>query len=342
LKLWNISIFSRKTAKEREDVHSQKALAENFNQSATDAREAFPEKLDNLVIVSKSMNKPVYISPAIAGHLSMHLLAVKKAVKERVDFLNKNKCSGVANHYYDIANLDVKLISINEDVNSAYSSGYTKEMRSMFTLDHEIGHLVVKNGYGGVYNENLAECAADAYAALRHVQQFGMHTDVFERNNGAFYVVIGKSPVHYTDRAIQKVRQIAQETDITRLSLAETAALAEKIANETHLDAERLHEIKNAFRPVAELAQNFGTNVDREGKSLIYKETISVMRANRDDASILEAGKQFLNSPSRKQFMTELAKTEPYWQEALDFIAQPEAKSSASVNTNAPPRNRTL
>jgi hypothetical protein len=338
MKLWNTSIFSRKTVKEIEDVQSQKALAESFKQSAADTREAFPEQLDNLVIVSKSMNKPVYISPAIARHLFIHVLAVKKAVKERVDFLNKNKCAGVANHYYDIANLDVKLISINEDVNSAYSSGYTKEMRSMFTLDHEIGHLVVKNGYGGVYNENLAECAADAYAALRHIQQFGMHTDVFERNNGAFYVVIGKSPTHYTDRAIQKVQQLAQETDITRLSLAETAALAEKIANETHLDAGHLHKITDAFRPVAEVAQNYGG----EEKSLIYKETLAVLRAHQSDPYIQEAGKQFLNSPDRKQFMKELAKTDSYWQEALDFIAPPETKTSAAVKTNAPSGKRTL
>ena len=54
-----------------------------------------------------------------------------------------------------------------------------------------------------------------------------------------------------------------------------------------------------------------------------YRAVLSVIRDNRNDPDIFEAGKRFLSYPPRKKFMEDLAKIDPYWKEAIDFIEQP-------------------
>ena len=112
---------------------------------------------------------------------------------------------------------------------------------------HEIGHNVVKNGFS--LDTHSAECAADAYTALRHIQIFGNNrTDFFKYyGNRASTIVLGISPIHYTNNVTQKIKQLSKEIDISKLSLPKTAKLAEKIALENKLDKKTLQKISKAF-----------------------------------------------------------------------------------------------
>ena len=71
------------------------------------------------------------------------------------------------------------------------------DIENVFTLDHEIGHLICP---GGIEKFNLRECVADAYATIRHIQRFGADSPylhnivhsravglVFERGEGSHF-----------------------------------------------------------------------------------------------------------------------------------------------------------
>jgi hypothetical protein len=313
------------------------SLAATFNQTAVDAGKAFPDRLHNLVMLLTSAETPVYIDPAVANHLTHNVAAVKLLVKSEKNYLLDNSAAAVVTHDYPLAGVFVNLITLNETVRGIFSDGYTQEMQSSFYLDHELGHLVVKNGMlaGG----HLGECAADAYAALRHVQRFGKETDLFQNYNRAYTIVLGFSRIHYTDHVTQKVKQLAQETDITGLSLTETAALAGDIALAHQLDLAVLDKITAAYRPVAAACERqIGSRKDivaalyqqdNAAWEMMCRETLAVMKAHQNDADIFASGKHFLSYQPRLDFIAGLAKTDPEWQAALEFISPPAQKIPA-------------
>jgi hypothetical protein len=307
----------------------QKSLSPVFNQTAAATYAAFPEKLHDLVLLLTSSDEPVFIAPAIADHLSNNAAAVKAVVEDITKALRDHNAAGVSNYSYPIADSRIKLIAINEEIRGIFSAGFTMEMMGSVALDHELGHLVVKNG-GMETGKHLAECAADAFAALRHVQRFGPDTDFFEAFNRTHPIVFGISPIHYTDKVVENVSKLIQTTDISDFSLQETAELAGKVALASCLDSDTLDKITAAFRPVAErCTKQLGNprnmidklyQEDPKALDLYCREVLTVMKTHINDADICVVGSRFLSHPSRKRFMSEQAKTEPYWQAALEFI----------------------
>jgi hypothetical protein len=310
----------------------QNALAAIFNQSATAAREAFPDKLENLVVFLTSEEAPVYVAPAIAEHLTQNVAAVKATLEFVKKYLHENHAAGIAGERRSIAGAEVSLIAMSEDIGGKFTAGFTKDMWKISAFDHEVGHLVVKYGIPFMGEEHRAECAADVYSALRHVQRFGMNTDFFENNSKAASIVLGTSFIHYTDKAVQRVRQLAKEIDVSKLSMPETAVLASQIAVDYSLSEMTRNDIANAFDPVKRARVRYGMShpdvlknlhEDKGALNLFCRETLAVMKIHQNDPDIFDAGKSFLTHPSRKSFMDDAAKTDPYWRQALEFINAP-------------------
>ncbi|MFH1159001.1 MAG: hypothetical protein V1721_09035 [Pseudomonadota bacterium] len=301
----------------------QKPLAQIFNEMAAAAHKVFPEELENLVVFLLSSSDPViYAAPEIAKHLANNPAAVKKAVEQATNYMSSRHIDGIAERDYPLAGDFVSRIALYENPDGICFSRYTEEMRAISRINHEIGHLVVENGYAYVpASKHLADCAADAYAALRHIQQFGKETDYFEYYSFAHAAVFGNSTSHYTDDVIQRVKQLSEETDISRLSLRETAELAGKIALEYSLNEKTLKKISTAFSPVADAYKKAGGLDDT-----VLRKCIEVMREHKDDPDIFKAGARFLNYPSYKEGLENKAKTDPYWRNALDFIKNHQTK----------------
>ena len=277
------------------------SLAQTFNETTAAAYEAFPQKLKKLVVLlTPSSDTPVYASPDVANRLSKSADALRKDVAEITEYMQAQHWVGYAGRKYNLAGTFVDLIALDKSPEGLFSRRYTKNMLSIFNLDHEIGHHILRNGcVTAKVSEALAENAADAYAMLRHIQRFGKNTDhaggIVE--NRACNIVLLADSEHSTADAVEKVIRLSEEMDISGLSLRETAALAEKIADECCLDDKTLKNIRKAFKPI---------------NDSLHK---------RD---IFKAGKRFLNTPAIKKFMTESAKTDPCWKEALSFIDNPE------------------
>ena len=173
---------------------------------------AFPEKLENLIVVFVSSETVIYVSPKIARHVAQNEAAVKETIKSAGDYMRSHKKIALANGGINLAGIKVKRIAIDEDASYGALSGWlTEEVRRIATFDHETGHLVVESGLSSPsVTQHLAECAADAYAVLRHVQRFGLETNFFENFVRAEHVVLDTSPINYTDDVVQGIRHFIQ------------------------------------------------------------------------------------------------------------------------------------
>ncbi|MFH1159002.1 MAG: hypothetical protein V1721_09040, partial [Pseudomonadota bacterium] len=303
-----------------------------FSETAAAAHEAFPEELKNLVVLTTSSELPAYIAPEIAAHLANNVADVRAVTKAVIDHVRRHNAAGYTLRI-PLAGVDVKLIALGETTEDIYTPLYTKEMVLTANSDHEIiGHLAVKNGHSSLGPAHLSECAANAYAALRHIQRFGKETEFFERFNFADHVVLGFSPIHYTDPVVERVKQLAAETNISALSLRETAELAGKIALECRLSDETLKKIRTAFLPVAE-AYNKTERID----DAVLRKCIEVMRQHTGDSDIYKAGKRFLSRPDIKEYLEDKARTDSSWKDALGFIKNHQTKPVVKRSTPAFP-----
>ncbi|MBU6475916.1 MAG: hypothetical protein KGQ70_08100 [Alphaproteobacteria bacterium] len=311
-------------------------LAGEFQASASALQEAFPAKLDRLVVLTDGSLQPAFISPDVAARLRDSTSAVRRAVEYAFPPDKPMRAGLAINGYPMEESCNVDLIALKEDIPGMCSDGYIKEMLATFVFDHELGHLVVRNGMS--YDEHLNECAADAYAALRHIQRFGKDTGFFESHSRAPHVVLGGSLPHYTDAALREVKALSARKDMTKLSLQETAKRAADIADRCSLGEATLGKLARAYLPVAdackrhigdrpEVAKRLRHKND-EMWPLMFRETVRVMREYQGDSDIFQAGKSFLSHPDRRKYMEDLARTDPEWKAALDFIDMPEKEGN--------------
>lgn len=315
---------------------TDQSLAENFSEAAKYYQESFPERLANLFVAT--MDDPIYSSPDIALHLTRNALQVKAWLKDKAEDLRKNHWMGEAGQT-NISNEPLDYIVIDADLEKPIfvSGKYPKKMNIMGLFDHEIAHLIVKEAGRG--NSHLSECAADAYAVLRHIQRYGGATDIFECAPAyTARTVILTSPIHYTSGVIQKIANIHKEktVDISSLSLKQTAELAEKIAIEYSLSKRTLRKIRYAYAPAR--------NEFKEGvlTEVTIKAIAGVMNRHKDDHDIYRAGRLFLNRADAAELMAEMARKDPAFCETLAAMARHENDSGflldASKAMDAKPR----
>lgn len=309
----------------------QQSLVKVFHKTAVEAHEAFPQELGKLVVfLTPSSDTPVYVSPDIADQLTKSTAAIKEVVKDLANELHNHDMAGLAQRNYNMAGTPVDVIAANESSVGAFSSSYTEEMQLIYNLDHEIGHHIVKNGYpSSNVSKQLAESAADAYATLRHIQRFGKNTEFAEccGGIGASRIVLFSDTEHYTTDTIQRVIQLSEGMDISRLSLRETAGLAKKVAAESRINYKTLRKISNAFLPV----QGIYKKTQNRDYTSLCREIVSVMKKYQQDPDIFKAGERFLNYPQTKEFIQEMAKTDPLMKAVLDFMGRPAMKASKKL-----------
>lgn len=138
------------------------------------------------------------------------------------------------------------LLYPDNPLDALYGLEMPDNQRHLFTFDHELGHAIAKPG---------DERAADAYAALRHIQRFGQDTTFIRR------IALGRAQAavsnpddfqsanHYTVPVLYAVIRAAARQDVTKLSPAETVKLAEKIVQQVNMKpVSKLHaDFKKAF-----------------------------------------------------------------------------------------------
>jgi len=318
-------------------------FSEAFNSSAKLMHKTFPNQLRNLLIVSTK--EPLFISPEIAEHLSKYPNAIKKAIEKETKLMKKLNATGIAYKFYFLENKRLKLIGINLNISTPQQYPNTsKNMMAIGIADHELGHLVVKNGVPTrlLSSHHTAECAADSFAALRHVQRFGTKTGWFKTYNRAHTIIFNLSPIHYTSAVIQKIENLRKIKDISKLSLKETAKLAEEIASKYAIKPEAMARINKAFENLSKIYKE-KTNYDnpnkrghwnklsRRDKVIILKELVRTMLKNKNDHDIYRAGKLFIDLRDVKDLI-KICRKDPFWIKSRKEMSEFEKTSGIILN----------
>jgi len=320
---------------EPEDM--QQSLAQTLNEVAKEAAEAFPNELGRLAVVIPGADKPIaFISPAAAKDMAKNPAAINEAVDGVAQRLDRTGAVSYTRGSYDLAGAYINLIALAnpKEIVGNFSDRHTKEMQTVFTLDHQIGLHAVKSGAS--LSANKLQSAAEAYAMLRHIQRYGTNTDLaaIRTNDAAANLVLFANTAHYTADTLQQVTEMANSMgkEFFKLPPRRLAEMAAQIADDNHPDLRTLRKLKSAFKPVASRIDGdvFDklANKDPQTCAMLCRETLAVMQKNAGNAAIIKAGKRFLSTPALKEFITAKAATgDKASQQALALINKPDPQS---------------
>ncbi len=316
-------------------IEPEDTLARTFRRSAKVYERSFPEKLANLLIAT--FEAPVYIGSDAVEHLSRNTKALGDWVRNnKEDLISRKWVGGQGTVHIDNRNHDYVMLDTAPGKNYFVSDKWPQKMNVIGVFDHEMGHLLVDEGQK--LGHHSSECAADAFAVMRHVQRFGDATDIFD-HAPAFTarVAVLTSKIHYTSIAMARVAQLHRSgaVDIARLSLKETARLATEIARGYSLEKRVVDKIHNAFSPARALYNDVVTLP-------IVKKVVEILAEKKDDIDIWRAGKLFLQASDTRAFLQQLQKDDREVQNSLDLLDRHEKEKGWSLDDlerkPAPPR----
>lgn len=312
----------------------KETIQQAFNKAAEDCRQSFPEQLKTLLVISTT--EQIYVSPHIANHLTRNVAAVKKLIEDNALYMRVKSTIGLASHIaIDSVIIDCISIDTQQTKKICVSKKYPQDMNLTHVFDHEIGHLVVKEGWPKNSSPHVAECAADAYATLRHLQHFGDATDIFENlpYNRASLVAARSDAIHYTSGAIQRVANLQKEglLNLYALSLQQTAKLAGEIALRYALDKQTLNKIFIAYAPARECYEGPQSEAEKDWARII-RSVVRVMHENKADHDIYRAGRLYLLCPDIKEHIDAVIENDPSFSALFNFIPQHEKDSGFILN----------
>ena len=129
-------------------------------------------------------------------------------------------------------------------------AGASNDEENLFVLDHEIGHMVCRNGGPAYFN--LRECAADAYATIRHIQRLGLSDTVRTIADARAVELVFRTDNgdHFTSPVTEAILADAEKMDFTALDAKQTAELANRYALAYVMNAFDHADAVAAFRPL--------------------------------------------------------------------------------------------
>jgi hypothetical protein len=304
--------FNQATADKAPEASSAMTM-KTIHDLAEKAYQAFPDRLENLVIVSYP--HVIYTSPQITKQLPKGMDEIQSFSEDATSNMfgaNAETWPNVA-----IANNLANVIAFPE------GSFERSPDNTFYTTLHELGHVAVKSGM--VSDRNLSESSADAFATLVYIQQFGKNALLaLSKLEDRAIAIIRSMPDSYSSNAIEQAMDFADKMgqDFFKLSWRELAEHAAEIAKTTELSVPVLEKIRNAYEP----ARYETDNPDFPQK------IIEVMNDNKQDPDIFLAGKRALGYPSLKKILIEQAATkhDAFWQDALKLVDGAIAKKPAA------------
>lgn len=106
------------------------------------------------------------------------------------------------------------------------------DIEALNTYDHEIGHIVTREGYGRRFGANMGENVGDAYATIRHLQRFGLDADIkaFSEMRAVEFVFRRDRGDHFSTPTVDAILAAAATFDFKTLTPAQTAEAANNFA----------------------------------------------------------------------------------------------------------------
>ena len=253
---------------------------------------------DELVYISKDIAK--FISESANGIRDMinyHHVGMRIGDNSGTVFSNSYVFKGKDE------DLKIDTLAINKPLKDGVTHSPQDISEIIHTLNHELGHIVTRYGWL-IKKGHLAECAADAFAALRAIQ-LGTYEEFkkSDRYNKAGLLTLGNSPKHYTSVMFQKIETI-DESYIKKLSLKQTKTLAENIARKYSYSNKELNRLSHKFNSTAQMNRK-----DPYDKQALVLEHLIIALDNRKDPDLYNAARIYLQRKDRVEILKYLSKT---------------------------------
>ncbi len=271
-------------------------LGEIFNDTITRYRKSFPQKLANLFVTLDGYK--IYVSPDIAGLLRQNVMQVERHIRQRQRTMSEQGWAAAAGPT-DIGATRLQHLSLKDSDDDRYvSDKFPQEMNKVAVFDHEMGHVLVWEAWLFNTNAHVSECAADAFAALRHIQRYGDRTDFLEHAAATVaHSGVAGSKIHFASAVFQKIAALQKsgKVDIANLPLEDTVKLAGRIAVDYSFPLDVLDRIRDAYDASPAVGNNDC------GSAAESKAIIKVMLKHKDDEDIYRAGKLALGRADVRQ-----------------------------------------
>jgi hypothetical protein len=261
-------------------------LSEIFNKEVNRALEDYPQLRGTFAFVNTVDNQVIAdVDPVKSGvqsqqELNQHIDRMARESKKGGPVTSKTPYRNLSIIAY--TPIPITLFSRKTD---------SPEREALAIFDHELGHLIVK---GSIYANNpcYRECAADAFAVIRHYQRYGTKTDAVSilTWRRAFDFVISGNDEHFTTLAIEELDRLKDKVDFQKMSPEQIESLAKRIAL-THTPLPQVtKEVSDAFIPVRRVLERTG-DIERTLEKLA-----EVTLQNKDDYYVFKIGSAVLQS----------------------------------------------
>ncbi|MEZ0260401.1 MAG: hypothetical protein ACAH80_05285 [Alphaproteobacteria bacterium] len=124
-----------------------------------------------------------------------------------------------------------------------------------FAFFHELGHLMVQEGFDVTEDKPYGECYADAFATIRCIQKFGADDGFLDSTAWAraYKFIHYNSSTHLTTTVIDKILEDSKTRDFSKLTPAETVEAAAQYARDNMPSVVQIATAKKNFKPLSGL-----------------------------------------------------------------------------------------
>jgi hypothetical protein len=189
--------------------------------------------------------KLVYPEESAERETMLQLLNNKKNLLSDVDQMDLVEKSSCYSPYHG-----AMLLYTQQHKHSFLDQKASQAMETMFVFDHEMGHAVIPNAHYGE-GRNKAECIADAYAVIRHLQRYGADSaaiDALVQQRALQFIFRKDRASHLTSPVTEQILARRHEIAWDNLTPAETTKLAWRFAMEYAVHPVLLDVIDKDFK----------------------------------------------------------------------------------------------
>lgn len=224
-------------------LQQPESLREIFDRYAKDIAKDFPQMAGRLAILDVKAGQ--WSGDIDLEKISFASDAEFKTFADGSQEINKQDTTAV----WHCINPDLYILSFVEAMRFTRSLDQDR----LFTLDHEIGHLVVQDAYTTAEtasNHNFRECAADIFASLKHMQRFGIDPEFIDdlASKRASYFALAEEPTHFTTFALEALKPLLNKIDFSTLTPEKMTALSWRMAAEFSLHQKLIDNLSATFK----------------------------------------------------------------------------------------------
>jgi len=270
-------------------VAEEANITKIFAQLAKTACQAFPRKLERFAVTYEDEAEPIFSTPRIeASTISDERKSfIRTALASYKKYGPSFPLRGTASS----SDLHGSVIIMPHTITTRIGT-----YEAIYCFLHELGHLIVKGGYGEKYTHPHHESAADAFAGLMLLRFFPERRAALKaiKNEKALNIIFDTSPIHYTADTLQAV---FRARNVASLSMANIVTMAGNIAKKTKKDEKDLAKISFAFRQAALTAQRETGFVNLN----VARHIAAAAREHANDKDIQRAAARFFSLKSVRQ-----------------------------------------